>query len=114
MFFSDKEEVHVFFFNVGQGNFCLLRYGSNVAIIDVSKTISEKLIPITEENIDTKPIVEFQKILRAVFNGTELKTVIFTHNHEDHIGGFENLLRWIRADKDVENYLQSPCFLAKH
>lgn len=96
----DNKELHVFAFNVGQGNCIILRHGNESAIIDAGKGNGLDK-PDDKSQFDRFVLPKITALLRE----TKLKAVFVTHPHTDHY----NLL-WdlIEGEKLSRGY---PIFL---
>lgn len=75
---TGRNTLTIYFFDVGQADCILLSTGGHNMLIDAGN------------NADGKLISEY---LRTNLNITELDYLIGTHNHEDHIGGLDNILK---------------------
>lgn len=96
----DNDDLNVFVFNVGQGNFVILRYNKNLVIIDAGNIAG----------IADNPQTDFESyyndheyVLNAIINEAQLKAVIITHPDADHynyIPGFVDMLKNKNQQKD--------------
>lgn len=103
--FGDEDETYLFVFNVGQGNFIVLRKGSRITIIDVSDTLCDKLR--SDEN--------FKKAILKIFEGANITNIIISHNHKDHLGGLSSLLDFLKSKKlkEEEKFPSIVLFLSE-
>ena len=92
IFYSQKNDLKVVFFDVGQGDAILISEGSNQVLIDGGKDgklLLEKLgkyIPFWDRNIEM---------------------IVATHPDQDHIGGLINVLKSYRVDSILKTNAQS-------
>lgn len=75
----DSPELYTFVFNVGQGNFCLMRKNNKIVIVDAGKGNGlESYVNITKE------------FLNPFFAKSVVEAVFITHPHDDHFDLFFN------------------------
>ena len=90
------EELHVFSFNVGQGNCIILRHGGDSAIIDTGKGIG----------IDKFHFEEFiLPKITSLLQGTHLRAIFVTHPHEDHYNLISNLRKAVKDISECKVFL---------
>ena len=82
---TQTEGLHLFFFNVGHGNFILVRDKNNAMIVDAgsdNKNTIKKHDTGSENGTKVKDYIKelFQHCLGAAV----LRQIIITHNHKDH------------------------------
>ena len=90
-YFENKEievetldsDVKVYFLDVGQAESILVKNNNSYALIDGGN------------NLDGKNLVEYLKSLGV----SKLDYLIGTHAHEDHIGGFDNIIESFAIEK---------------
>lgn len=93
-------DLNVFVFNVGQGNFVILRYYKNLVIIDAGNIAGRADNPQTDFESYYN---DHKDVLDAIINGAQLKAVIITHPDADHynyIPGFVDMLKNKNQQKD--------------
>ena len=78
-----KEELKVYFIDVGQADSILIKVDGEYALIDAGN------------NLDGSLLVNYFKSLGI----NKFSYVIGTHAHEDHIGGMDNIIRSFEIDK---------------
>lgn len=69
--------LHCFAFNIGQGNFVVLKFNQNLMVIDCGA------INVTQEKWDDF-YVKNETIFNGIFNGSSIKAVVVTHPDVDH------------------------------
>ena len=79
-----KEELQVYFIDVGEADCILIRIKDDYALIDAGN------------NLDGNKLVTYFKSLGI----TKFSAIFGTHGHEDHIGGMDNIIR----EFDVERF----------
>lgn len=82
---KDNSKLHIFAFNVGQGNCIILRKGAAAVIIDAGEGSGK---------IDSFRALILPKI-KTVLKGAKIKAIFITHPHDDHyniLKEFENLI----------------------
>ena len=67
-----EDAIYLFAFNVGQGNFILLRHKETVILVDAGS-----------KNKDDRSLL-LKDHVKACLNGAEIKAVIITHTDDDH------------------------------
>lgn len=87
----DDKELHVFAFNVGQGNCIILRHGNESAIIDAGKGNGLDK-PDDKSQFDRFVLPKITALLR----GTQLKAVFITHPHTDHYNLLWDLIEGVK------------------
>ena len=93
----DSPELYTFVFNVGQGNFCLMRKNNKIVIVDAGKGNGlESYVNITKEFLDT------------FFAGSVVEAVFITHPHTDHFNLFLDPKTSL-IDKYFDNF-KTTCF----
>lgn len=92
IFYSQKNDLKIIFFNVGQGDAILISEGSQQVLIDGGKDgrmLLEKMgkfVPFWDRNIEA---------------------VVMTHPDQDHIGGLIDLLETYKVQNIIETNAQS-------
>ena len=74
-FIKYPDSLHLFVFNVGQGNFCLIKKAKSAIIVDAGSGNSKANF--TKFN-------DIKEILKKVLGPAKIKAVIITHPHADH------------------------------
>lgn len=93
-----NEDFNVFVLNVGQGNFIVLKYKKNIAIVDAG--VAYNIMPF--QNFWNK----HSKILSKIFDNTSIKAVVITHPDKDHYNYIPELLtQYKKEDEDVTFFL---------
>ena len=98
IFYSQKNDIKVVFFDVGQGDSILISGGSNQILIDGGKdgkVLLEKLgkyIPFWDRNIEM---------------------IVASHPDQDHIGGLPSVLNAYKVDSVLETKMQSDSQIYK-
>lgn len=77
-------ESYMIFFNVGQGNLCLIKKNNKVVIIDIGST---------SNNVAANAVNSFMK-KKAI---TKVDDIFITHMHEDHINGLEGVIENVKV-----------------
>ncbi len=80
---STSSKLRVYFIDVGEAESILIQNLDEYMLIDAGN------------NVDGKKLVKFLKDLGV----TELKYLVNTHPHEDHIGGMDNIIREFKVKK---------------
>lgn len=80
-------ESYVIYFNVGQGNMCLIHKGVSNVIVDCGSTQDKKAAGILKTFLDAKNI-------------TNIDLILITHMHADHMNGVSDIaLSGINVDR---------------
>ena len=85
----EGDTLHCFVFNIGQGNFVVLKFNKNILIIDCgsSAIIWDKFYEKNEE------------VINAIFKESSIKAVVVTHPDEDHYNVLESLFATTTLDE---------------
>ena len=86
------EALHVFIFKVGQGNFCMIKKGKNVIVVDAGSY--------SMQNSEVFNFEEIKDIFLLCLSNAKIKAVIITHADVDHY----NFL------KSLEQFFDPDCF----
>jgi len=98
IFYSQKNDLKVIFFDVGQGDAILISEGSNQVLIDGGK--------------DGKLLLE--KLGKYIpFWDRKIETIFATHPDQDHIGGLPSVLSAYKVDSVLETKMQSDSQIYK-
>ncbi|MEG2645667.1 MAG: ComEC/Rec2 family competence protein [Clostridia bacterium] len=79
-------ESYVYFFNVGQGNSCIIKSKKSVVVIDIGSTSNGVASNILNNFMKKKAICKIDLIL-------------LTHMHEDHMNGLKGVIESVKVDK---------------
>ena len=85
--------LHCFVFNIGQGNFVVLKFNKNIAIIDcgLKDVTQEKWNAFYEKN---------ENVFNEIFENSTIKAVVVTHPDKDHYNCLEYLFNKIAPAKE--------------
>jgi len=89
----DADVLHCFVFNIGQGNFVVLKFNKNIAIIDcgLKDVTQEKWNAFYEKN---------ENVFNEIFENSTIKAVVVTHPDKDHYNCLEYLFNKIAPAKE--------------
>ena len=85
----EGDTLHCFVFNIGQGNFVVLKFNKNILIIDCGSSA------ITWDKFHEKN----EEVINAIFKESSIKAVVVTHPDEDHYNVLESLFATTTLDK---------------
>lgn len=108
----NDNDLNVFVFNVGQGNFVILRYNENLIIIDAGNIAAGRT---DKAQTDFESYYNGHKeVWNAIINGAQLKAVIISHPDADHYNYIPGFVKLLKAKKLQEDFNACCFFVSKN
>lgn len=101
---EDSDSLHIFAFNVGQGNCIILRKQKDVIIIDAGKGSGD---------IHSMILPKIKAILGSNKEKVNLKGIFITHGDQDHINLFKEILQDLVPKSSTEKTPEIPVYFGK-